>query len=130
MAPRVKKISPVHEDERGEIIDVLLDGEEVRHTGIITSKAGARRGNHYHKKATEYIYVVRGRARWISKDVAGGKSAAEETVLEAGDLLTNPPLTAHAVIFLEDTDLIEMSTLQRIGREYEKDTVFYKLIEK
>ena len=130
MAHKVIKIKPAHEDERGKIIDVLLDGESVRHTGIIVSKAGVRRGNHYHEISTEYIYMLRGKLRWISKDVKQEDSPVEEVVLEEGDLLINPPYMAHALVMLEDTEILEMSTSPRIGGKYEKETKHFKLIEK
>ena len=45
----VKHIEPVHEDERGIIMDILED-ETILHIGLITSKKGCIRGNHYHNK--------------------------------------------------------------------------------
>lgn len=120
----------MHEDERGRIFDILLNGENVRHTGIIESKSGVRRGNHYHEIATEYIYILRGKLKWISKDVNRDDSPVEEIILEQGDLLISPPYTAHALIMLEDTDILEMSTTPRIGGGYEKETKYYKLVDK
>ncbi|MBU6500546.1 MAG: cupin domain-containing protein [Patescibacteria group bacterium] len=127
---KVIKLKPVFEDVRGKITDILTDGEYVRHTGLITSKAGVKRGNHYHERSMEYLYILRGKLRWISKDLSKKDSPVEDTILEEGDLLINPPKTAHALVMITDTEILEMSTLPRTGKEYEKDTKPYKLIDK
>ena len=55
----IKKIKSVYEDERGSITDIV---EQVDFNGatIILSKKGSIRGNHFHKKTIQHLYVLSG----------------------------------------------------------------------
>jgi hypothetical protein len=53
---RVIRVKPAVADRRGTITDVL-DGIPVECVTLVTSNKGAVRGNHYHKKTTQYTYV-------------------------------------------------------------------------
>src|SRR5271167_1440771 len=97
----VKKIVPAFEDERG-IIEDVFDGEDIRHIGFITSKKGTVRGNHYHKKARQYTYILRGKVKWVIKDISIEGSQAEEHILGPHELAFDAPLVAHAMVALED----------------------------
>src|SRR6185503_15885394 len=94
----VRKLVPVYEDGRGKIFDVL-DGESIAHVGFVTSRAGAIRGNHYHVQETQYTLVVKGKVKWITKDVRDSQSPVT-VVLEPGDLAIDAPHMAHAMIAL------------------------------
>ena len=51
-------LKPVFSDKRGDIFDIV-EGK-VGHVGLVTFKTGVIRGNHYHKKSTQYSYVLDG----------------------------------------------------------------------
>ena len=125
----VKKLSAAVTDERGIIVDVF-DGKNIEHIGFITSKKGTTRGNHYHKEAGQYTYILKGRAEWYTKDMKVENSPVEKAVLEAGDLAYDAPYIAHAIVALEDTDFIFFTDKARFGEEgYEKDTFRVKISE-
>ena len=117
----IKKIEPAFEDARGLIADVF-DGEDIRHIGFITSKKGAVRGNHYHKLARQYTYVLRGKMEWYTKDTTDPNAKAKKEIVEAGHLTFDAPLVAHAFIALEDTEFIFFTNEVRTDNGYEKDT--------
>jgi quercetin dioxygenase-like cupin family protein len=117
----VVKIKPVHEDERGKIIDVV-DGIDFVHAGIVTYKKGAVRGNHYHKKTEQLNYVLNGKIRHLSKDLSKKNSKVKEVILEAGDMINNPPYEWHSDEGLdEENELLFFTKKARGGSGYEND---------
>lgn len=114
----VLKITPSYSDERGEILDVLRN-EKVDYTTIITTKAGAVRGNHFHKLTFQWLYVLEGRLRVRAQE---GSKPIEEAILERGDLLVNTPLEAHAFEALQDSIMLVLTRGPRGGENYQSDT--------
>lgn len=122
----VKKIQPSVVNEKGRITNILE--EPITHVAIITSKEGAIRGNHYHPKQIQYVYLVSGKYESVSKDVREKEGKMESQIIEAGDLVITPPMIAHAMRFLEDSTFINMTTGHRDSSEYEEHTVKFKVI--
>lgn len=128
-----KNIKPRIVEQRGVIniiLDVAKNQAPIRSIMIITSKAGSVRSNHYHKQDSHYCYLMSGKLEWHEKPVEGGE--VESQTLAAGDMVFTPPMTIHAVKFLEDTVMLAFSTLGRdlvTREEYEADTVRVKLME-
>ncbi len=108
----------VHQDQRGTIIDVLA-GTDMNYATVITSKKGVVRGNHFHKKTVQWVYLFRGRLQSLSR-MPGGP--IETAVLEVGDLWKNSAFEEHALIALEDSQFLVLTSGLRGGRDYEKDT--------
>lgn len=117
----VRKIVPFFVDERGIITDIVE--EAVKHVGIITSKKGSVRGKHYHKKSTQFIYVISGKLELVTKDLRIKNSKTKSIALEPGYFAVTPPMVVHKLIFLEDTVFLDISTESRGMEGYEKDTV-------
>ena len=115
---RVIRVKPAVADRRGTITDVL-DGTRVECVTLVTSKKGAVRGNHYHKKTTQYTYVLEGRFRLFTQRVG---RPVQSRVVKAGELVVTPPLERHAFVALEDSLLIACAHGPRAGRSYESDT--------
>ena len=114
----VTRRKPAHRDARGVIIDIL-ENDRVEAVTMLTSKKGTVRANHYHKKTTQYTYIVSGRVRVAEQR---GNGRVERRILKAGDLLTTPPWVKHAVEALADTVLIACAHGPRRGKNYEDDT--------
>lgn len=128
-----KNIKPEFTDDRGEIFMIFDDGKtSINSILMITSKKGAIRANHYHKEDAHYCYMVSGKMEYTEELVEGGKR--ETVTVEAGDMVYTPPMTKHAMRFLEDSSLWAFSTKSRqegFGKKegaYEMDTVRVKLI--
>src|SRR5438552_16535572 len=80
---------------QGELAQ-FYDGEEpMRYLAYIELRAGAVRGNHYHKIKEEWIYMIQGEAALVIENVES--KTRETTPLQAGDLAIIPPGIAHAI---------------------------------
>ncbi len=109
---------PAFEDQRGAITDIL-ERVEVDCITMITSRAGAVRGNHYHEASTQYVHVIQGRIRVGSQTPGGAVAVAE---LGPGALLKTPPLERHAIRAVEDSVFLVYTHGPRGGRDYKDDT--------
>jgi quercetin dioxygenase-like cupin family protein len=109
---------PTNSDPRGTITDIL-DGTPVECVTLLTSRKGAVRGNHYHKKTTQYTYVLKGRFKIFSQ--RDGRTVTSK-IVKAGELVITPPLERHAFHALEDSLFIACAHGPRSGRSYEVDT--------
>ena len=112
-----------HKDERGEITDILAK-EDIQYVTLITSAQGTTRGNHYHKKTIQFVYILGGKVKLLSQ-MPGGPVVV--VILEKGDLAVNEPMERHAMIALEDSEFMVFTRGIRGGEDYEKDT--YRLSE-
>ncbi len=122
----VKKIKPAFTDVRGEIANILE--EPINHVAIITSKAGSIRANHYHPDQIQYVYLVSGKYESVSTDVRNKNGKRESVIIEPGDLVITPPMVAHAMKFLEESVLLNMTTGHRDTDEYKEHTIKFKVI--
>jgi len=115
---RIKKIRPAFKDPRGTITDIL-DNVDLNSVTRITSKKGVARGNHFHKKTTQWLYLLEGKVRYVSRR---GKGKTRSAMMRPGDLACSPPHEAHAVITLEPSTFLVFSKGPRHGKNYEADT--------
>jgi len=113
------KIKPAFSDKRGDISDLLE--EKVSHVGLITFKRGAVRGNHYHKKSTQYTYILKGKIKFVTS-YTNGKNK-KHFILKEGTFTRIPPKMVHAYKALTNAAMLDMTTLSRDDDGYEKDTV-------
>jgi len=114
----VKRKKPIFKDARGIITDIL-ERISVDSITVLSSKKGAVRGNHYHKKTTQYGYVLEGKFMLYTQDV--GKKVKQK-IVKKGDLVTTPPMERHAFVALEDSILLACCKGPRAGENYEDDT--------
>ena len=115
----VRKTEAAFLDERGEIRDIL-DGQEVNSLTILTCNKGAVRGNHYHKITTQFTYIISGKLKLFTQDSENAE--IKTTVVNAGDLVTSPPLERHAFEALENSTILAGCFGPRAGSQYETDT--------
>jgi len=113
------KIKPAFTDARGAISDLVE--EPISHVGLITFKKGAVRGNHYHKKSTQYTYVLKGKIKFVVSDVHGKHK--KSFILTEGMVSHIPPKIIHAYKALTPAAFLDMTTLSRGTKGYEDDTV-------
>lgn len=117
---KIETINPVHSDSRGTITDLL--NAPVNHVGLITTKQGETRGNHYHKTSVQYSYILSGKFEVLlakPEDLAD----LERITLNAGELITIQPNIVHTFKALEDAVMIDIISQSRDGSNYEKDVV-------
>lgn len=107
-----------HEDERGHIID-LLENETVNAVTLVTFRAGAVRGNHYHKHTVQWNYLMSGSIKLLSQT---GDDPVAEIFMRPGDFVITAENERHALVALEDSELMVFTRGPRGGKEYESDT--------
>lgn len=115
-----KKPKIFFRDRRGSITDIFYK-ENINHVAIIKSKKGVKRGDHYHKKTTQYMYIVKGKLEYWYKKL-NSKKAPRFKTLKPGDLVKTPPYEMHALKILTDNEFIVFTTGKRGGKDYESDT--------
>jgi dTDP-4-dehydrorhamnose 3,5-epimerase-like enzyme len=118
-----------HEDQRGTIRDIFVDSPR-DHCTIIVSRPGAVRGNHFHRRSTQYTYVVSGTLTMVVQGVdESGKALGEPHVstMVAGDLAKHVPLEAHAFRSEDESVILAFADGVRGGEAYELDV--YRLSE-
>ncbi len=110
----------VLEDQRGIIADIFYK-KNINHVAIIKSKAGVRRGDHYHKQTTQHMLMTSGSLVYVYQPV--DKSQPVKHILaKEGDLVSTGPFEIHTLLFPEDNEFIVFSEGLRGGKDYEKDT--------
>jgi len=115
------KIIPLHpafSDERGHIFDIV-DHETINAVTLITFKKGAVRGNHHHMKTVQWNYLISGKVLLRTR-----KSGQEtvDTIMAPRDLNVTGPDESHALLALEDSEMMFFTKGPRGGTEYENDT--------
>jgi quercetin dioxygenase-like cupin family protein len=116
----MKKINTAvnHEDSRGLIVD-LVENQNINAITFISFTEGAVRANHYHKQTTQWNYVTKGKVKLVTQM---GEEAIKEIILEKGDLAVTVPMEKHALVGLEEAEMLVFTEGPRGGKEYESDT--------
>jgi quercetin dioxygenase-like cupin family protein len=112
------ELVPAFSDSRGTITDIL-ENENINAITRITFRKGAVRANHYHKQTTQWNYLISGRVTLVSQ-IEGQPMV--QTILEPGDLAVTEPNVRHALVGIEDAELLVFTRGPRGGKEYESDT--------
>ena len=108
-------------DKRGSITDIFYK-KNINHVAIIKSKKGVLRGNHYHKKTTQYMYITKGSLEYWYKKF-NSKQKPKMKLLKVGDLVETPPYEMHALkIGKNGNEFIVFTVGKRGGKDYESDT--------
>lgn len=105
------------EDARGYIRDILI-GVNIDAITLLTQKAGAVRGNHFHKQSDQYLYVVSGKLMAAAQKDDGPIETAE---IGEGDVAVNLAGEKHAFKAIENSILLSLTKGPRKGEDYEKD---------
>ena len=122
----IKNIKPAFEDERGIIANILE--EPINHVAIISSKKGSIRANHYHPKQIQYVYLISGEYESVSKNLNDKNAKTESQIIKPGDLVITPPMIAHAMRFLKESVLLNLTTGNRDSDKFSEHTIKYDLI--
>ena len=120
----MKILSKNFEDNRGYILDILYN-QTFNHATLIHSKKNAIRGNHFHKKTTQFTFVLSGEVNYYYKN---NSSKTKSIKLKKNAFLVTRPLEIHAYKFIKNTKLLIISKGLRGGKDYEKDTFRKKII--
>lgn len=122
------KINPIQSDDRGSITQLLPETINIKSVLLITCNKGSIRANHWHKKDTHYVYMLKGRMRYYYQNLIIQNSKRKSIIVRKGEIVYTPSGTAHSMKFLENSVFLALSTQSREQKKYEKDTIRVKLI--
>jgi quercetin dioxygenase-like cupin family protein len=90
-------------DDRGDVTGLfnLVPLEEVN---IISTRAGCKRGNHYHKTTSEFFYIISGQLHLLVESLE--QKIIFNDVLEEGALFLIEPDEIHTVTAITDVKWI------------------------
>ena len=128
--PKIKLLKKNFEDKRGLIIDVYVNAPK-EHCLIVTFTKGAVRGNHYHKKSTQFSFLLSGELDFYFAKVnkkSGKIKKIQKKIIKKNTFITHMPYEAHAFKSKKKSVLVAFSCGIRGGSKYEKDT--YRLKNK
>lgn len=125
---KITRLEADYRDGRGEIINVIQGGD-VKHVAVITSKKGSIRAKHYHPKGNiQKMFCAVGKYLVTTQEIGLGGGLVPGTrrvaLVQAGDLTEVPPLTAHGYFHLEDTIALNINTKKREPHGYGQHTIF------
>jgi len=106
-------------DHRGIIKDLIQ--ENINSATYITIKKGKIRGNHFHKKTTQWNFVIKGRVNLYYKTNVKSKKI-KKILLKRNDLAVCYPNEPHAFKCIKNCEIIVFTKGPRRGKEYENDT--------
>lgn len=112
------KLKVSFSDDRGDIVD-MIENAEINAITSITFKKKAIRANHHHKETTQWNYLIAGSI--LVRTQKPGENPVD-TIMEKGDLVVTVPHERHALLALEDSELLVFTQGPRGGKEYESDT--------
>lgn len=118
---KITKITIATKDSRGDIADIFYK-HPIDHVAIINSKKGVFRGDHYHKKTIQHMYMTKGNLRYYFRKFNEGDDKVKSVIVKKGEMVTTPPYEVHALEILEDNQFIVFSEGLRGGKDYETDT--------
>ena len=103
-------------DERGVISNHELT-EPINLIGMIESKKGTIRANHYHPQQEQKCLFTKGQIIEIFQDIINPNAPKITQVVNAGQLSIIKPNVAHTMVFTKDTTFLN---LVRGERDHEK----------
>ena len=113
----VKKGENEFIDDRGKISNYELP-ESINLIGLISSKKGTIRANHFHPIQEQKCLLTKGQVISVYKDLLNSNSPKITHVVNEGDLIITKPNTAHAMIFSKDSVFLNLVKGEREHKNY------------
>ena len=104
-------------DERGIISNHELT-EPINLIGLIESKKGTLRANHYHPQQEQKCLFTKGQIIEIFQDVVNPNAPKITQVVNAGQLSIIKPNVAHTMVFTKDTTFLNLVRGERDHENY------------
>ena len=105
------------EDKRGKISNHELT-EPINLIGLIDSKKGTIRANHYHPQQEQKCLFTKGQIIEIFKDVINPNSPKITQVVNEGQISIIKPNVAHTMVFTKDTTFLNLVRGERDHDNY------------
>ena len=104
-------------DSRGYITNYELP-EPINLIGLITSKKGTVRANHYHPIQEQKCLVTKGSFISVYKNLLSEDDKIVTHVVNENQLIVTKPNVAHAMVFPEDTKFLNLVRGEREHKNY------------
>ncbi len=104
-------------DERGKISNHELT-EPINLIGLIHSKKGTIRANHYHPQQEQKCLFTKGQIIEIFQDILNPNSPKITQVVDEGQLSIIKPNVAHTMVFTKDTTFLNLVRGERDHENY------------
>ena len=104
-------------DNRGKISNHELT-EPINLIGLIDSKKGTVRANHYHPQQEQKCLFTKGQIIEVFKDLLNPDSPKITQVVNGGQLSVIKPNVAHAMVFTKDTTFLNLVRGERDHENY------------
>lgn len=104
-------------DKRGKISNHELT-EPINLIGLIESKRGTIRANHYHPQQEQKCLFTKGQIIEIFQDVLNPNAPKITQVVNSGQLSVIKPNVAHAMVFTKDTTFLNLVRGERDHENY------------
>ena len=104
-------------DKRGKISNHELP-EPVNLIGLIDSKKGTTRANHYHPIQEQKCLVTKGQFISVYQDLLNKNSPKITHVVDEGQLIVTKPNAAHTMVFSKDTIFLNLVRGEREHDNY------------
>ena len=113
----VKHGENLYSDNRGTISNHELT-EPINLIGLIDSKKGTVRANHYHPQQEQKCLFTKGQIIEVYQDIIKPNSPKITQVVNAGELSVIKPNVAHAMVFSKDTTFLNLVRGERDHDNY------------
>ncbi|RPG95511.1 MAG: NAD-dependent epimerase/dehydratase family protein [Candidatus Pelagibacter sp. TMED263] len=113
----VKDGENLFEDKRGKISNHELT-EPINLIGLIDSKKGTIRANHYHPQQEQKCLFTKGQIIEIFKDIVNPNSPKITQVVNEGQISIIKPNVAHTMVFTKDTTFLNLVRGERDHDNY------------
>ena len=104
-------------DERGKISNHELT-EPINMIGLIDSKKGTIRANHYHPQQEQKCLFTKGQIIEIFQDILNPNSPKITQVVNEGQISIIKPNVAHTMVFTKDTTFLNLVRGEREHENY------------
>ena len=113
----VKEGENIFLDERGKISNHELT-EPINLIGLIESKKGTLRANHYHPQQEQKCLFTKGQIIEVFQDIISHDAPKVTQVVNAGQLSVIKPNVAHTMIFTKDSTFLNLVRGERDQENY------------
>ena len=113
----VKNGQDEYEDSRGKISNHELS-EPINLIGLIDSKKGTMRANHYHPQQEQKCLFTKGQIIEVFQDLLNPNSPKITQVVNEGQISTIKPNVAHTMVFTKDTVFMNLVRGEREHKNY------------
>ena len=113
----VKEGENIFFDERGKISNHELT-EPINLIGLIESKKGTLRANHYHPQQEQKCLFTKGQIIEVFQDIISHDAPKVTQVVNAGQLSVIKPNVAHTMIFTKDSTFLNLVRGERSQENY------------